>query len=98
MNRISMGSNVGSATFLSVPDSDAFVDGYGGYLHGDFHTTCEAASYDQLVEFADDVADGWLDELRSFLQARADKAAEGAKVLASELDAEYGARHLPQCE
>jgi hypothetical protein len=77
-------SNVGSAVFLSAPgDESGFINGTGGYLHGDFHAMVDAASQDTLLEFADDVAEGWLDELREFLQARADKAAKGAETLSS---------------
>lgn len=75
-------SNVGSDVFLSATGSESgFIDGIGGYLHGDFHAMVEEADYDTLLKFVDDVANGWLDELHAFLRARTDKASKGAEIL-----------------
>lgn len=80
-------SNVGGETFLTLPSEDrdewtgergvVYVDGLGGPLHGDFRCEIPAQTRKTSLAFAADVADGWLDELAAWLEARGaeDKAA-----------------------
>jgi hypothetical protein len=78
-------SNVGSALFLKLyrgQDKHAaeygvnqrhsyWIDGTGGYLHGDFHCEIPNQSRDGSLMFAKDVAEGLLDEIAEFLEQRA---------------------------
>lgn len=80
-------SNLGSALFLchevmgEYGPEIRYVDGIGGYLHGDFH--CHVPSQDRatVMKFAEDVAGGLLDEIAEWLEARATKADVAAEVL-----------------
>ena len=88
----SIQSNVGNDYFLTYRSRDngtwegadetfdAYVDGCGGYLHGDFHCPIPPQTRTKSLTFAKDVATGWLDELAAWLEAR---AAEDAAATAS---------------
>ena len=82
-------SNVGSECFLTyygetaemeAPD-DLYVDGCGGYLHGDFHCPIPSQTRETSMHFARDIAEGWLDEVAAFLEQRAAKATSAAEGL-----------------
>lgn len=76
-------SNVGWEVYLEPPDSHGLIDGNDSYLHGDFHAWVGAATHDELLQFAEDVRDGWLDELRDFLRSRTDAAVSATSVLSN---------------
>ena len=73
-------SNVGSCGFLNArsPERCEYtgdqlteaIDGWDGYLHGDFNRPVCAPSRETVLKFAADVADGWLDELAEWLEKR----------------------------
>ena len=83
-------SNVGTETFLTRwgyagedydEPGDAYVDGTGGYLHGDFSCPIPAQSRGVSLAFAHDVATGWLTELAEWLEKRAAEDAEATATL-----------------
>jgi len=76
-------SNVGSASFL-VKEGEFgcdYIDGIGGYLHGDFHCWIPEQKRSAILQFAEDIATGLLDEIAEFLEKRADKSLSAAEVL-----------------
>lgn len=82
-------SNVGAEYFLThdagldeygCQRSD-FVDGTGGYLHGDFSCPIPAQTRRGVMRFAEDIATGLLDEIAAFLEARTKEAEEKAMIL-----------------
>lgn len=90
-------STGGSATFLVSPPGDPdecgnrvshYINGWDGYLHGDFRCELREPSRECVLDFARDIAEGLLDEIAAWLDARAaeDEAAaaqlEAAKVAA----------------
>lgn len=92
-------SNVGSGRFLvkgdpSEPggycedDEPTWVDGIGGYLYGDFHCEVPSPTPEGLIEFADDVEGGLLDEIAEFLRHRAESMRASGDSLASRLGQE----------
>lgn len=84
-------SNVASALFLcrDVPDYTydtremcrVYIDGTGAYLHGDFHCEIPECSRAALLDFAADVAAGWLEEVAQWIEERAAKDASASSVL-----------------
>lgn len=79
-------SNVGYASFLESPhcnnDGDTFfIDGFEGYLHNDFHVRVRKPSRNIIMQFASDIADGWLDEVAAWLEDRSVKSAEATATL-----------------
>lgn len=77
-------SNVGSALYLLTDRPDCggeYVDGNGIYLHGDFFCWIPQTTREVALVFAHDIADGLLDEITDFLEARARETEESAAVL-----------------
>lgn len=79
-------SNLGSEKFLcrGTDDLTVFVDGIGGYLHGDFQCWIPAQNRKTVLDFAADIASGLLDEIAAWLEERATQANKAAEVLLSE--------------
>ncbi len=77
-------SNVGSDLFLVA--GGYWVDGCGGYLHGDFRCPIPPQTREASLRFAEDIATGWLDELAEWLEQRAaeDEAATATLQAAAE--------------
>jgi hypothetical protein len=71
--------NVGSAVFLVREDYDEkdWITGLGAYLFDDFNAWIPDCSRQAALRFAEDVAEGLLDEFALFLEERAAKD-EGA--------------------
>jgi len=94
-------SNISSSEFLvkevrcdrDDPDDrygwkSYYIDGTGGYLHGDFNARIPAQTREGSLLFARDVAEGLLDEIAEFLEQRAgtaDAAADGLLANAEEV-------------
>jgi hypothetical protein len=87
-------SNIGSSTFLTrreraeddeYGDGDGFVtifvNGTGGYLHGDFHCPIPRQTRDGSLAFAADIAGGLLDEIAAFIEARNAEAERAVAAL-----------------
>lgn len=79
-------SNVGSARFLRTNhvdeyDYNEYVDGLGSYLHGDFNTYIPAQTREVSLKFARDVAEGLLDEISDFLEARKAESLQSVQAL-----------------
>ncbi len=82
-------SNIGSSRFLcrdfSVENDHAngvaFVDGIGGYLHRDFRCWVPGQDRTTVLKFAEDVADGLLDEIAEWLEVRTVEMEEAANKL-----------------
>jgi len=85
-------SNVGCADFLCIKipleyagtqhyEETRYIDGIGRYLHGDFHCWVPGQDRATVLKFAEDIADGLLDEIAEWLEARAAKAEQAAEVL-----------------
>ena len=83
---VNIKSNIGNGDFLvtSAPgeygEEVVYIDGYGGYFHGDFNCWIPGQTRSVSLQFAKDVAEGLLDEIGDFLEARqqkTDRAAEG---------------------
>lgn len=86
-------SNIGSEKYLVVGDLDkpyddglTYIDGTGGYLHGDFSCPIPNQTRAGSLQFAADVADGLLDEISAFLEAWAVEADRAAGILAEKAD------------
>lgn len=73
-------SNVGSELFL-VAGIDTYIDGSGGYLHGDFSCRIPAPTRSALLKLAKDVAEGWLTEIAEFLEKRAKRSNDAADTM-----------------
>ena len=89
-------SNIGNADFLLLDTgrpSDAdieyqmdngteilWIDGTGGYLHGDFNASIPDQTREGSLRFAKDTSEGLLNEIAEFLETRA-TACERAKAL-----------------
>lgn len=89
-------SNVGTALYLvrhagtdkeaeqqfgvKIPFED-WIDGTGGYLHGDFNCEIPAQSRRGSLQFAQDVSEGLLDEIAEFLEQRAQESEQRALLL-----------------
>jgi len=90
---IRVSSSVGTETFLAHGDwindehgnycngPRELLNAPGGYLHSDFNAPTPECSLDACEALASDVADGWLNELRDWLQARCDKATADAETM-----------------
>jgi len=76
-------SNIGSCLFLcrETEDGRDYIDGIGRYLHGDFHCWIPGQNRAVVMQFAEDVADGLLDEIAQWLENRATRADQAAQVL-----------------
>ena len=82
-------SNVGSDLFLVLERGtddygepmSYWIDGTGGYLHGDFHAKIPAQTREGSLQFAEDIATGLLDDIAEFLEQRAAKEAEATQSL-----------------
>ena len=88
-------SNVGSEFFLVLPgfhepgswenggpeSADAYIDGTGGYLHGDFSCSIPAPSRAALLRFAADIAGGLLGEIADFIEKRNAEDARATECL-----------------
>jgi len=86
-------SNVGNNDFLvydptkssgdewdSYPD-EIWIDGIGSYMHGDFHCWIPEQTREGSLRFAKDIAEGLLDEIAAFLEARDAEAEKAATAL-----------------
>lgn len=79
-------SNVGQAKYLVkhakyVNHEDYWIDGDGEYLHGDFSAWVPGQSRTGSLTFAQDIAEGLLDEIAAFLEERAQQAEQAADEL-----------------
>lgn len=79
-------SNVGSQLFLKSGHTDEYgdgdmVDGCGCYLHGDFNCWIPAQTRECSLQFARDVAEGLLDEIAAFIEARKTESEKAAETL-----------------
>ncbi|RJO63152.1 MAG: hypothetical protein C4542_00470 [Dehalococcoidia bacterium] len=62
-------SNIGSEKFL-VRDETDYIDGIGGYLHNDFSCWIPLPTRIAVLNFANDVSAGLLNEIADFLVQR----------------------------
>jgi hypothetical protein len=83
-------SNVGNRAFLVAEpgtrdewgnDDQLWIDGTGGYLHGDFHAGIPEQTREGSLRFAKDVSEGLLNEIAAFLEDRAAENAMAAGTL-----------------
>jgi hypothetical protein len=80
-------SNIAGEFYLQVPnsgyDSDArFLDiKTSHYLHNDFHCHVEAATREDVLKFASDIASGLLSEIAAWLEERAQANKEATAKL-----------------
>ena len=69
------------AVFEDGEWKEQYIDGFGGYLHGDFSCWIPAQTRETSLAFASDVATGWLDELAVWLESRSAEAEKAEAVL-----------------
>jgi hypothetical protein len=84
-------SNKGLAKFLTLPfvmqtkfelvDCEYWIDGVGGYLHGDSYCGIPGQTREGSLQFAKDVGEGLVEEISQFLEDRAKQSVEAAGVL-----------------
>jgi hypothetical protein len=81
-------SNIGYGLFLCYDELvennleiTRYIDGIGGYLHGDFHCWIPGQDRDTVLQFAKDVATGFLDEIAEWLEKRAEENQKATEVL-----------------
>lgn len=84
-------SNMGLAKFLTLPfvmqtqfepvDCEYWIDGVGGYLHGDYYCGIPGQTREGSLQFAKDVGDGLVDEISQFLEDRAKQSVQAAEIL-----------------
>lgn len=58
-----------------------WIDGTGSYMHGDFHCMIPDQEREGSLRFAKDIAEGLLDEIASFLEARETEAEKMSVIL-----------------
>ena len=84
-------SNMGLAKFLTLPfvmqtkfqpvDCEYWIDGVGGYLHGDYYCGIPGQTREGSLQFAKDVGEGLVEEISQFLENRAKQSDEAAEIL-----------------
>ena len=78
-------TNVGSELFLTCESSTSeeidWIDGYGGYLHGDFNSFVPGPTRRGLIQFASDIRSGLLNEIADWLEKREAEARECSAAL-----------------
>jgi len=79
-------SNISSEKFLCrdmVGENGletCYIDGIGGYLHGDFRCCIPRQNRTAILKFAEDIANGLLDEIAEWLEARTAKTNDSIKI------------------
>ena len=77
-------SNVGTCEYL-IKDYEGtreeWINGYGGYMHGDFNCWIPDQTRQGVLQFARDVSEGLIDEIAKFLEKRKRESESGEKVL-----------------
>lgn len=81
------------ARFLTILGSDideygrpciaAYLDGLGSYLYNDFTMWIDAPTRQAALQFAADIADGLLDEIADWLEARKSESESATEALES---------------
>jgi hypothetical protein len=84
-------SNMGLAKFLTLPfvmqtkfepvDCEYWIDGVGGYLHGNYYCGIPGQTREGSLQFAKDVGEGLVEEISQFLENRAKQSDEAAEIL-----------------
>jgi hypothetical protein len=84
-------SNRGWAKFLTLPfvmqtksepiDCEYWIDGVGGYLHGDVRCGIPGQTREGSLQFAKDVGEGLVEEISQFLEDRAKLSDQASAIL-----------------
>lgn len=79
-------SNIGSDLFLvqgraQYGEVHHYIDGIGGYLHGDFNCSIPPKTRTGSLKFAKDVSAGLLEEIAEFLEKRTTAEKQAASTL-----------------
>jgi len=72
-------SNVGSCIFLF--SGNRAIDFKGGYLHGDLNIKIEGRTRETSLQFAKDVSEGLLEEIRELLNSEREEMEKATKLL-----------------
>lgn len=80
-------SNVGKTYFLvREGEEHYYIDGFGGYLHGDFHVFIPPQKREGSLLFAKDIADNLLDMIAEHVEASMVKIMNAANILEAASD------------
>ncbi len=84
-------SNLGLAKFLTLPfvmqtkfqpvDCEYWIDGIGGYLHGDLYCGIPGQTREGSLQFAKDISEGLVEEISQFLEDRAKLSDQASAIL-----------------
>ncbi len=77
-------SNEGYEKFLCINDKydeTFYIDGIGGYVHNDFNCPIPGQDRTTILQFAKDIAGGWLDEVAEWLGKRTKESNEASEIL-----------------
>jgi hypothetical protein len=84
-------SHLGWAKFLTLPfvmqtqsepiDCEYWIDGVGGYLHGDVSCGIPGQTREGSLQFAKDIDEGLVEEISQFLEDRAKLSGQASAIL-----------------